>query len=80
VAGLLDRSGAVLRRGGAMQAALGITVAAVGKGDGAQESRCAFKGGAGGLGVRVVEGAGEIPGETFGGHCALEKEREAGGR
>ena len=39
-----------------------------------------FKGSAGGLGVRVVEGAGEIPGETFGGRCALEKEREAGGR
>ena len=55
-------------------------MAAVGKGDGAQESRCAFKGGAGGLGVRVVEGASEIPGETFGGRCALEKEREAGGR
>ena len=55
-------------------------MAAVGKGYGAQESRCAFKGGAGSLGVRVVEGAGEIPGETFGGCCALEKEREAEGR
>ena len=55
-------------------------MAAVGKGYGVQESQCAFKGGAGSLGVRVVEGAGEIPGETFGGRCALEKEREEGGR
>ena len=75
MAGLLDYGGAELRRGGARRAALGITVAAVGKGDGAQESRCACKGGAGSLGVRVVEGMGEIPGETFGGRCALEKER-----
>ena len=80
MAGLLDRGGTELRRGGARRAVLGIIVAAVGKGYGAQESRCAFKGGAGSLGVRVVEGAGEIPGETFGGCCALEKEREAEGR
>jgi hypothetical protein len=35
-----------------------------------------FKGGAGGLDVRVIEGAGEIPGETLGWTHARRKERD----
>ena len=35
-----------------------------------------FKGGAGGFGVRVIEGAGEIPSETLGQTRARRKERD----
>ena len=35
-----------------------------------------FKGGAGGLGVRVIEGTGEIPGEMLGRTHARRKERD----
>jgi hypothetical protein len=35
-----------------------------------------FQGGTGGLGVRVIEGAGEIPGETLGRTHARRKERD----
>ena len=35
-----------------------------------------FKGGTGGLDVRVIEGAGEIPGETLGWTRARRKERD----